>query len=268
VSFLASKRCGSFAKKNIFMAKLTPDYIEWVMSLNATQAQQEIQKLQKNNDELAKKTREVRRAMAELDAQGKRGSAEWKNLDKSLKEYNKEIALNKAKIEELTKRLKLNEMSAAQLGKRLSELRRELKRTSKATDPERFKELQKQITATEKAMAKATSGTRSLVTEFFNLSKMKQLLQGFFIGIGQQLAVTVLNGFREGVNLIIDFEKANSKLAGVLGSTKAGIAGLTDEARRLGATTAYTASEVTGLQVELEFQIFQLLRRFLCRFCL
>jgi len=65
-----------------------------------------------------------------------------------------------------------------------------------------------------------------------------------------------------------DFEKANSKLAGVLGSTKAGIAGLTDEARRLGATTAYTASEVTGLQVELEFQIFQLLRRFLCRFCL
>lgn len=48
-----------------------------------------------------------------------------------------------------------------------------------------------------------------------------------------------------------DFEKANSKLAGVLGSTKAGIAGLTDEARRLGATTAYTASEVTGLQVEL-----------------
>ncbi len=65
-----------------------------------------------------------------------------------------------------------------------------------------------------------------------------------------------------------DFEQANSKLAGVLGSTKAGIAGLTDEARRLGATTAYTASEVTGLQVELEFQIFQLLRRFLCRFCL
>ena len=40
-----------------------------------------------------------------------------------------------------------------------------------------------------------------------------------------------------------EFEQANSKLAGVLGSTKAGIAGLTDEARRLGATTAYTASE-------------------------
>ncbi len=233
------------------MAKLTPDYIEWVMSLNATQAQQEIQKLRKDNDELGKKTREVRRAMSELEAQGKKGSAEWRNLDKSLKEYNKEIALNKSKIEELTKRLKLNEMSAAQLGKRLSELRRELKQTSKATDPERFKELQKQITATEKAMAKATSGTRSFVSEFFNLTKMKSVINGFFMGIGQQLTMVVLNGFREGVNVIIDFEKANSKLAGVLGSTKAGIAGLTDEARRLGATTAYTASEVTGLQVEL-----------------
>ncbi len=218
------------------MAKLTPDYIKWVMSLDTNQVQQEIHKLRKEDEELTKKTREVRRAMTELEKEGKKGSAEWKNLDDSLKEYNKEIALNKAKIEELTKRLKASDMTAAQLGKRLSDLRRELKNTSKATNPERFKELQKQITATEKAMAKATGGTRSLVTEFFNLSKMKQLLQGFFIGIGQQLAVTVLNGFREGVNVIIDFEKANSKLAGVLGSTKAGIAGLTDEARRLGAT--------------------------------
>ena len=84
-----------------------------------------------------------------------------------------------------------------------------------------------------------------------SFSKMKTVIQGFFMGIGNQLVNVVLNGFREGVNVIIDFEKANSKLAGVLGSTKAGIAGLTDEARRLGATTAYTASEVTGLQVEL-----------------
>ena len=91
------------------MAKLTPDYIEWVMSLNATQAQQEIQKLRKDNDELGKKTREVRRAMSELEAHGKKGSAEWRNLDKSLKEYNKEIALNKSKIEELTKRLKASD---------------------------------------------------------------------------------------------------------------------------------------------------------------
>ena len=79
------------------MAKLTPDYIKWVMSLDTNQVQQEIHKLRKEDDELAKKTREVCRAMAELDAQGKRGSAEWKNLDKSLKEYNKEIALNKPK---------------------------------------------------------------------------------------------------------------------------------------------------------------------------
>ena len=88
------------------------------------------------------------------------------------------------------------------------------------------------------------------------------------MGIGNQLVNVVLNGFREGVNVIIDFEKANSKLAGVLGSTKAGIAGLTDEARRLGSTTAYTASDVTGLQVELEFQIFQLLSGFFVAFLL
>jgi len=56
---------------------------------------------------------------------------------------------------------------------------------------------------------------------------------------------------RGSVNTIIDFEKQNSKLASILQSTKAGIKDMTDEARRLGATTSYTAAEVTSLQIEL-----------------
>ena len=208
-------------------------------------------KLNEENKELSRQQNAARQAMTKLAAEGKKGSKEWQNLQKSVREYGDTIATNNEKLKELDKRLGLNQRSAADLGKILKSLRDELKHTSKATDPHRFKELQQQVTATEKALARATSGTRSLVTEFFNLTKMKSVLTGFFMGIGNQLLSVVLNGFRESVNVIIDFEKANSKLAGVLGSSKAGIAGLTDEARRLGATTAYTASEVTGLQVEL-----------------
>ncbi len=147
-------------------------------------------------------------------------------------------------------------------------MRNELNSTSKAIDPKRYKELSREIDETQRAYMRATGASRGFLGTLMSFSKMKHVIQGFFMGIGNQLLSVVLNGFREGVNVIIDFEKANSKLAGVLGLTKAGIAGLTDEARRLGATTAYTASEVTGLQVELEFQIFQLLSGFFVAFLL
>ncbi len=239
-----------------------------VLKLNADQAACEMHKLNEENKELSRQQNAARQAMAKLAAEGKKGSKEWQNLNKSVKEYRDQIKTNNEKMKELDKRLNLNQRSAADLGKRLKSLRDELKHTSKATDPEKYRDLQLKIQDTDKALKQATSGANGLGRAFLGLSKLKLVLQGFFMGIGNQLVIVVLNGFREGVNVIIDFEKANSKLAGVLGSTKAGIAGLTDEARRLGATTAYTASEVTGLQVELEFQIFQLLSGFLWRFCL
>ena len=45
------------------MAKLKPDYIEWVLSLNATQAQETFHKLEKDNKGLQKQTNATRKAM-------------------------------------------------------------------------------------------------------------------------------------------------------------------------------------------------------------
>lgn len=249
-------------------SRLTPDYIEWVMSLNANQALREIHKVNEESKELSRQQNAARQAMAKLVAEGKKGSKEWQNLSKSVKEYRDQINANNEKVKLLESQLDTNQKTANQLSKRLKELYKDLKNTSKAIDPVRYKELSREIDATQKAYLRATGASKGFLGTLMSFSKMKHVIQGFFMGIGNQLLSVVLNGFRESVNVIIDFEKANSKLAGVLGSTKAGIAGLTDEARRLGATTAYTASEVTGLQVVLEFQIFQLLRRFLCCFCL
>lgn len=232
-------------------SRLSPDYIEWVLKLNADQAAREMHKLNEANKELSRQQNAARQAMAKLAAEGKKGSKEWQNLNKTVKEYGDQIKTNNEKLKELDKRLDVNQKSANQLSKRLKELYKELRNTSKAVDPKRYKELSREIDETQRAYLRATGASKGFLGTLMSFSKMKTVIKGFFMGIGSALTTTVLNGFREGVNVIIDFEKANSKLAGVLGSTKAGIAGLTDEARRLGATTAYTASEVTGLQVEL-----------------
>ncbi len=62
------------------MAKLNPDYINWVLTLNATQAQEEFHKLEKANKGLQKSVNSNRKAMTQLEAEGKKGSAEWVNL--------------------------------------------------------------------------------------------------------------------------------------------------------------------------------------------
>ena len=56
---------------------------------------------------------------------------------------------------------------------------------------------------------------------------------------------------RSAVSNIADFEKANSELAAVLGTTKKGVEGLANSAKQLGVQSKYTATEVTQLQVSL-----------------
>ena len=76
------------------MAKLTPDYIEWVMSLNANQALREIHKVNEESKELSRQQNAARQAMVKLEAEGKKGSKEWQNLKKSVKEYGEAIKTN------------------------------------------------------------------------------------------------------------------------------------------------------------------------------
>lgn len=233
------------------MAKLKPDYINWVLTLNATQAQEEFHKLEKANKELQKQTNANRKAMAQLEAKGKKGSAEWNNLRKSIDQNSRAMAQNRAKMDEVAKRFDLTSMSVNQLKKHLKELQREFNSTSKATDPKRYKELQQEINKTQQALYRATGQTDKLKNGFLSLTKMKQVIIGFFTAIGMIVLGLVVGSFKNAFNLIVEFEKANSKLAAILGTTKNGIKELEAAARQLGATTSYSAAQVTSLQIEL-----------------
>lgn len=78
------------------------------------------------------------------------------------------------------------------------------------------------------------------------------MIKGF---VGAQAIMTgiqrLIGLFKQGIQAAIDFEAANSKLASILGTTSNKIKDLTTDAQRLGATTKYTASQATALQIEL-----------------
>ena len=233
------------------MAKLKPDYIEWVLTLNASDAQKEIHNLSEKNKELRDSNKEIKKAMTDLIATGKAGGKQWKKLDDQLKENNKTIGENNKKIAECEKRLDKTTMSANQLARKAKALRKELRDTVKSLQPEKYAALEKELKEVEKAYGQATKKAEGFGSSLLSLNKIKTVLAGVFVTIGAMITGQIVGGLRDAINTIISFEKRNSILAGVLGVTKKEIKDLTDEARRLGATTSYTAAQVTELQIEL-----------------
>ena len=233
------------------MAKLKPDYIEWVLTLNASDAQKEIHNLSEKNKELRDSNKEIKKAMTDLIATGKAGGKQWKRLDDQLKENNKTIGENNKKIAECEKRLDKTTMSANQLARKANALRKELRDTVKSLQPEKYAALEKELKEVEKAYGQATKKAEGFGGSLLSLNKIKTVLAGVFVTIGAMITGQIVGGLRDAISTIIEFEKKNSTLAAILGTTKKSIKDLTDEARRLGATTSYTAAQVTALQIEL-----------------
>lgn len=91
--------------------------------------------------------------------------------------------------------------------------------------------------------AKATIGVRK------GISGMTKSILG---SLGLVGGITALVGvFKKAFETFTLFSKSSSKLAAILDKTKKGISSLTDQAKNLGATTAFTASQVIELQTEL-----------------
>lgn len=233
------------------MAKLKPDYIEWVLTLNASDAQKEIHNLSEKNKELRDSNRGIKKAMTDLIATGKTGGKQWKRLNEQLKENNKTIGENNKKIAECEKRLDKTTMSANQLARKANALRKELRDTVKSLQPERYAALEKELLEVEKAYGQATKKAEGFGSSILSLNKIKTVLAGVLVTIGAMITGQIVGGFRNAIGTIIEFEKKNSTLAAVLGTTKKSIKDLTDDARRLGSTTSYTAAQVTELQIEL-----------------
>lgn len=233
------------------MSKLKNDDVSVTLDLQAQQAQEKIHQLTKATEALRKQNTEHRKEISRLAAAEGDFSAEIKRLNEDIRTNTRQIDANKRSMEEESKKIDLSKMSAAQLGKELKNLKRQLNNTSKAINPDKYRDLEGQIRRTERALMEAQRSTRGLITSFLSLDKMATSIKGFFMGLGMVITTHVIGAFKQLGSVIMDFEKANSKLAAILGTSIDGIGKLTDQAKLLGRTTTATASEVTGLQIEL-----------------
>lgn len=116
----------------------------------------------------------------------------------------------------------------------------------------RQKNLRKRITQTTKAIQDQSSQFKKAGGSFQFVSKgivnsFKQIGVAFGAALGARAIAGVIGG---AINIFKDFQQAQADLAAVLGKTREEITGLTEDAKRLGATTVFTATQVSGLQKE------------------
>jgi len=173
-------------------AKLSPDIIEWSLKFNADSAAKEMHKLNERNRELAASMEDARKKMKKIEAEGGMYSKEWKKQNKIIQDSNNELATNKQRLQALDRRLNLNQRTIAELQKRLRGLQRELRNTSKATDPTRFRELKRDISATQRALDNATASSKGFRSSLLSLRGIKDIMAGFFMGIGNSLLNSVM----------------------------------------------------------------------------
>lgn len=125
--------------------KLTEDELKWILSVDATKAQQEVRALSKDNSKLNTTNKELKDRMIDLIATGKKESEEFNRLSKEVERNNEKIDKNKAKIKALEGTMGISALTMAQLRKQAKDLQRQLDNTSQATHPEEWNQLNQNL---------------------------------------------------------------------------------------------------------------------------
>ena len=182
----------------------------------------------KEMQKLEKAGRTTSSAYKEAKGTFEAASAELATYKTKTDQNNKSISENNNKQKELIQTMKLSDMTMNQLKRRHSDLAKELKSTSKAANPEAYARLEKELKATGSQMSKLGNNTKSLGSR---LNTMWSVVFANFLSKGISL---LIKGFKDAARTIIEFQKANSDLAAVLGTTRDKIKDLTDNALQLG----------------------------------
>lgn len=226
------------------MPKLKEEDLRLNLIINGDEARKKLGDINNLISETKDKISQLEKERKKLVKTYGEESVQVKNLDEKLNAHKKGLANLRSAYQDMQRKMDLNKMSMKELSSHARNLAATLKNINPGTAEwkkynnellktrQRMRELSEQSSATSKAL-RTMSATR-----------------GAIMGIAGA-AYGLVRVFGGAIGIMKDFEQANAVLASILGLSTDEIADLTSEAERLGSTTAYTASEVTALQIEL-----------------
>ena len=127
------------------MSKIKEDHVALVIDAKTDKAQQELRQLERATQDLSKEMKARQNRMLDLEAAGKKETAEYKRLQAEVKNYSNQIADNNKRLRELRSAMDVNAMTMSQLKKHAKELQTALNNTSKAANPKEYEHLASQL---------------------------------------------------------------------------------------------------------------------------
>ena len=188
-----------------------------------------------------------------LNNELKEGAITEEQYTEQTKKLNSELEASKAASTLLTDELGKVTQRSDELDKKLEALNAEF--NAGKINQEQYKQ---GLVGIETETRKAGEATSTLTSRFDAFTsnqgqQLKSTLSGLalqYVGIGAAIyGASRLLG--DAARISEEFEASQSNLAAILGKSKGEIVELTDDAKKYGATTAFTASQVTELQTEL-----------------
>lgn len=195
---------------------LSEDEIKYIISCDSSKSQEELHKLMTETKALKKEETERRKAMVELEAQGKKNTKEYQNLAKECKDYTDKISKNSEKISLFTRNLKVNDLSMKQLKKEAKMLSAALDEMTESANPKEYAELATRLREVRARMSELRSAGNNMNNEFGNsvnwMSKLKVAAKAF-------IAVKVVGWLKDVHNQAYETRKEFAKYEAVLRNT-------------------------------------------------
>lgn len=196
----------------------------------------------------------VKRAALKIDKEKQKLDIQLKALNSDKIQQNEELkrqvrdqAKTNKELAESTRKLVGTEEKLIAANKKLLAERKKLD-TSTAKGQKRLKALNSELDRNNKILEKNSD---RLGKQRIGIGRYSKAIGGLRSGLAQLgLAFGVFTLIKDSFNIIKDFDQAQANLASILGVTADQMSVLTEQAKELGATTRFTATEVSSLQKE------------------
>lgn len=187
--------------------------------------QADILETQKRLNGYSEEIKDLKYQKTLLIAEGKKESAEYKNINARIKELTGNVAVEKAALDKLYGSLNMTQMSYNQLKKRADELKRALNNLSQNVEPERWNRLNNELQQVQRQMEKVRVGMRSASAEVGKTPSMWQnaigKVKNFLPAFG--ISSAIISGFNKLKQLIREslpaYREYDDKLADVMKTT-------------------------------------------------
>ena len=225
--------------------------INWILSVDASEAQQEIRKLVKTNRELVNVNKERRQELIKLEAQGKKETEEYRNLEAEIKKTSQAISTNNKLVGELEKKLDITGLTMSQLKAKARDLQRQLDQTVQSTHPEEYNALQNELNRVRGRMDELRASGRHVQTEMSYTEKaISKVTIAMKLFVAVKLWEYLKNIGTQAYNTRKEFATYEAVLKNATGSTKAAASAM-KMIQTLAADTPASVAEWTQAYIKL-----------------